>query len=140
MFEYVPSRSPCPIGRASRIFGDRWAILILREAFVGIDRFDLFMERLPISRAALTSRLKMLVEAGILERDPPKGKRAIYRLTEAGEDLFVTMTALRQWGDRWLFAEGHQPQSLPTRFGEDIAPIIATTSSGRTISAADRLI
>ncbi len=140
MFKYIPSRSPCPIGRASRILGDRWAILILREAFVGVDRFEAFLDRLPISRAALTSRLKMLVDAGIVERDPPTGKRAVYRLTAAGEDLFTTITAMRQWGDRWLFDEGHNPQSLPTRFGEDIAPVTVTTRTGKAVKAADRLL
>lgn len=140
MRSFTASRSPCPIGRASRVLGDRWALLVLREAFLGIDRFDGFMERLPISRAALTSRLKMLVDAGILERQPPTGKRATYCLTDAGQDLFPTLTALRQWSDRWLFEKGHKPLPLHTRFGEDIAPIIVTTHTGRPIKAADRSI
>ena len=140
MQSFIASRSPCPIGRASRILGDRWALLILREAFLGIDRFDAFMERLPISRAALTSRLKMLVDAGVLERDPPTGKRATYRLTDAGNDLFPTLTALRQWSDRWLFEAGHQPLPVRTRFGENVAPIMVTTASGRLVTAADRLL
>ena len=57
MKSYVPSRAPCPVGRASRVIGDRWALLILREAFLGVDRFEDFMVRLPISRAARASRL-----------------------------------------------------------------------------------
>lgn len=140
MCSFAASRSPCPIGRASRVLGDRWALLVLREAFLGVDRFDTFMERLPISRAALTSRLKMLVDAGILERQPPTGKRATYRLTEAGEDLFPMLTALRQWSDRWLFDKGHKPLPLHTRFGEDIAPVIVTTRTGKLVKAADRTI
>ena len=138
MPSYSASRSPCPIGRASRVLGDRWALLVLREAFLGVDRFDTFIERLPISRAALTSRLQMLVHAGIMERQPPTGKRATYRLTKAGEDLFPTLTALRQWADRWLFEEGHKPLPLHTRFDEDVAPVIVTTFTGRRIEAADR--
>lgn len=140
MRSFTASRSPCPIGRASRVLGDRWALLVLREAFLGVDRFDAFMERLPISRAALTSRLKMLVDAGIMERNPPAGKRAVYTLTEAGEDLFPTLTALRQWADRWLFEKGHKPLPLATRFGEDIAPVVVTTHSGRPVRAGDRSI
>ena len=105
MKSYQPSRSPCPVGRASRIVGDRWALLILREAFLGAERFDQFLERLDISRAALSSRLGILVAGGVLERVPPEGKRAVYRLTDAGHALKPTYEALRAWGDAWLFAE-----------------------------------
>jgi DNA-binding HxlR family transcriptional regulator len=109
MTAYTPSRAPCPIGRAARILGDRWAILILREAFLGVDRFDLFLDRLKISRAALSDRLAMLVAAGVLMRDPPSGKRAVYRLTESGKDLSETLAALKNWGDRWLFDSSQNP-------------------------------
>ncbi|WP_229727036.1 winged helix-turn-helix transcriptional regulator [Sphingomonas alpina] len=85
--------------------GDRWALLILREAFLGAERFEQFLDRLDISRAALTSRLGILVAAGVFERVPPEGKRAAYRLTDAGRDLRPTIEALRAWGDAWLFAE-----------------------------------
>ncbi len=109
MTAYIPSRSPCPIGRAARILGDRWAILILREAFLGVDRFDQFLSRLKISRAALSDRLAMLVAAGVLHRDPPEGKRAIYVLTNAGRDLGQTLGAIKNWGDRWLFESAPEP-------------------------------
>lgn len=102
MAHYVPSRSPCPVGRASRVIGDRWVLLILREAFLGIERFDHFLERLPISRATLTARLAMMVDAGILDRDPPAAKRATYRLTAAGRALAPTYEAIKAWGDAWL--------------------------------------
>lgn len=102
MKPYTASRSPCPIGRASRLLGDRWVLLILRDAFLGIDRFDAFIDRLGISRAALTSRLGWLVEAGLMERIPPDAARARYRLTPAGEALAPTMAAIREWGDAWL--------------------------------------
>lgn len=98
-----PSRSPCPVGRASRILGDRWVILILREAFLGATRFEEFLPNTGINRAALTSRLTALVEHGILERDPPTGKRAHYRLTEAGKELAPVMAHMREWGEKWLF-------------------------------------
>ena len=60
MKTYQPSRSPCPIGRASRVLGDRWVLLILREGFLGAERFEEFVERLGINRAALSSRLAIL--------------------------------------------------------------------------------
>lgn len=102
MKPYVPSRSPCPVGRASRVLGDRWVILILREALLGADRFDAFLDRLGISRATLTARLGLMVEAGVLERVPPDAKYARYRLTEAGRALAPTLEAMRDWGDAWL--------------------------------------
>lgn len=98
MKQYRPSQSPCPIGRASRVLGDRWAMLILREAMLGVERFEAFQARLDISRAALSSRLAILVEAGLLSRDPPGAKRAVYRLTGAGEALRPIYRDLAVWG------------------------------------------
>ncbi|MEO9461928.1 MAG: helix-turn-helix domain-containing protein [Marinomonas sp.] len=109
MKRYEPSRSPCPIGRASRILGDRWVILILREAYLGVVRFEDFMARLPISRAALASRLAMMTEAGLLQRDPPDAKRANYKLTEAGQALKPTYDAMKAWSGQHLFEEGDAP-------------------------------
>lgn len=102
MKDYVPSRSPCPVGRASRLLGDRWVLLILREAFLGVERFEDFIERLDISRAALTSRLGWMVDAGVLERVPPDARRAVYRLTDAGHALAPTYAAIKAWGEAWL--------------------------------------
>ena len=99
---YAPSRSPCPIGRASRLLGDRWVILVLREAFLGVDRFDGFVNRLGINRAALTSRLEWLVEAGLIAREPPDAKRGRYIVTESGRALMPTFAAMREWATTWL--------------------------------------
>lgn len=138
MTAYVPSRSSCPIGRASRIVGDRWALLILREAFLGVDRFDVFLERLPISRAILTSRLRLLVSSAVLSREPAQGKRAVYRLTAAGEDLRATMIALRHWGDRWLFAPDHQPVPQREHGGETIERIEERQAFGKAVNPTDK--
>ena len=102
MKNYVPSRSPCPVGRTARLLGDRWIILILREALLGATRFDDFRTNTAINRAALASRLTMLVEAGLLKRVPPGARRAEYRLTEAGEDAAPILASMRDWGTRWL--------------------------------------
>ncbi len=109
MKSYQPSSAPCPIGRASRVLGDRWAMLVMREALLGVERFADFLERLPISRAALTSRLALLCEAGLLERDPPDAKRARYVLTQAGKDLQPVYVALGAWASDHLFA-GDEPR------------------------------
>ncbi len=109
MRRYEPSRSPCPIGRASRVLGDRWIILILREMFMGCETFEDFMERLPISRAALSSRLAMLLDAGLARRDPPDAKRARYVLTPAGIALEPVYKAMGAWSTQHLFDEGDAP-------------------------------
>ncbi|MEM9502052.1 MAG: helix-turn-helix domain-containing protein [Pseudomonadota bacterium] len=113
MKSYRPSRSPCPIGRAARLLGDRWVLLILREAFLGANRFEQFVDRLGINRAALTSRLAILQEADLLERKPPEGKRARYVLTERAHALVPVYRELAEWGSDHLFGEdeprGHWP-------------------------------
>lgn len=109
MKSYKASRSPCPIYRASRVLGDRWVLLILREAFAGAERFEDFIERLRISRAALTSRLLILQEAGLMRREPPDSKRARYILTESAHALVPLYNEMAEWGTEHLFAEGETP-------------------------------
>jgi DNA-binding HxlR family transcriptional regulator len=113
MKTYTPSRAPCPVGRAARLLGDRWVLLILRDAFLGAERFEEFVERLRINRAALTSRLAILQEAGMLRRDPPEGKRARYVLTDKARALVPTFTELAGWSSDHLFAEGERPDRWP---------------------------
>ncbi len=108
MKTYQTSRSPCPIGRAARVLGDRWTLLILREAFLGAERFEEFVGRLEINRAALTSRLVILQEAGLMTREPPKGKRARYELTESALALVPLYQEMANWSSEHLFAEGER--------------------------------
>lgn len=109
MKSYRPSRSPCPIGRAARLLGDRWVLLILREAFLGAERFEQFVDRLAINRAALTSRLAILQDAGLLEREPPEGKRARYVLTDSAHALIPLYREMAEWGSQHLF-EASEPR------------------------------
>ncbi|MEM8723999.1 MAG: helix-turn-helix domain-containing protein [Pseudomonadota bacterium] len=113
MKSYRPSCSPCPIGRASRLLGDRWVLLILREAFLGADRFEQFVDRLGINRAALTSRLTILQEAGLIEREPPEGKRARYVLTDSAKALVPLYREMAEWGSEHLFDEGEPRGAWP---------------------------
>ncbi|MEO0641945.1 MAG: helix-turn-helix domain-containing protein [Pseudomonadota bacterium] len=117
MKSYRPSRSPCPVGRAARVLGDRWVILILREAFLGADRFEQFAERMGINRAALTSRLDILQAAGLMRRDPPEGKRARYTLTPKAQALEPLFHEMAQWGSEHLFEEGEPRSAWPARGG-----------------------
>ncbi|NKB16198.1 MAG: helix-turn-helix transcriptional regulator [Sphingomonadales bacterium] len=108
MKTYTPSRAPCPIARAARVLGDRWVLLILRDAFLGAERFEEFVERLGINRAALTSRLAILQEVGLLRREPPEGKRARYILTDSARALVPVFEQMAGWSSAHLFAEGER--------------------------------
>jgi DNA-binding HxlR family transcriptional regulator len=94
----------CSVFRSLDLMGDRWSILVLREAFWGTRRFEAFQRHLGIARNILTDRLNKLVEAGILERRqysdrPPRHE---YRLTPAGLELWPILITLMQWGDKHL--------------------------------------
>jgi len=107
----------CSIAQSLEIVGEWWTLLILRDAFLGVRRFDDFVERLGISRNVLTIRLDRLVGAGILERhayDEGRG-RYDYLLTDKGRALWPVMTALRQWGDDWIYGEGNEPLLIEHR-------------------------
>ena len=96
----------CTIGRTMEILGERWTLVVLREVFSGIRRFDDMRERTNIPRQVLTNRLNRLVEAGVLRRSPyqePGSRvREEYRLTAKGFDLYPVLVAVREWGDRYL--------------------------------------
>lgn len=95
---------PCPIGRAANLFGDRWTLLILRNATVGMTRFDEFKSDLGIADNILSTRLNRLVEAGVLTRVPYRDggrTRHEYRLTQSGADVLPLLHALSRWGQRY---------------------------------------
>ena len=107
----------CSIAQSLEIIGEWWTLLILRDSFLGIRRFDDFVERLGISRNVLANRLDTLVDAGVLERrsyDEARG-RYDYLLTDKGRALWPVMIALRQWGDEWIYGAGNEPLLLEHR-------------------------
>ena len=93
----------CSVARALEVVGEWWTMLIVRECLRGVTRFDQFQSRLGISSNILIQRLDRLVEADVLIRVPYQDRpiRHDYRLTDKGRDLWMTLTAIRQWGDRW---------------------------------------
>jgi DNA-binding HxlR family transcriptional regulator len=95
----------CSIASALDVVGEPWTLLIVRDAFYGVRRFDDFVRALGCPRDVLSARLKTLVDEEILSRQPYRepGKRARseYRLTPKGLELFPALLALLQWGDRW---------------------------------------
>jgi DNA-binding HxlR family transcriptional regulator len=94
----------CSIARALEIVGDRWTLLVIRDAVLGHSRFDEFLESLGIASNVLTDRLGRLVAEGVLERVPysERPERFEYRLTKKGRELGLVLIALMQWGDRHL--------------------------------------
>jgi DNA-binding HxlR family transcriptional regulator len=113
----------CSIARALEIVGERWTLLIIRDAFLGLRRFDQFQENLGIARNVLTDRLNRLVEEGILERVrySERPERFEYRLTGKGRELNIALAGLRQWGDKHL--SGKPPRVL--RRKADKKPVVA---------------
>jgi DNA-binding HxlR family transcriptional regulator len=98
----------CSVARTLELVGERWTILILRDAFFGINRFDDFQRRLGIARNTLQSRLERLVDAGLMRRVryQERPDRFEYRLTRAGVDLWPTIVSLMHWGDSHAAAAG----------------------------------
>ena len=101
----------CSIARAMEVVGDRWSILLLREAYYGVKRFDEFQYYLGVAPNIFSTRLKKFVDPGMMTRVPlpEHGGRYEYVLTEKGRDFFPAYLALKKWGDDWL-AEPAGPQ------------------------------
>ncbi len=103
----------CSIARALEVVGERWTLLIVRDALLGNTRFEQFQASLGVARNVLASRLAALVDAGVLERAPYQTRpvRYEYRLTVAGRQLFTALLALMQWGDEHRPAPGGPPRT-----------------------------
>ena len=95
----------CSIKRTLDVIGEKWTLLVIREAFYGARRFEQFLANVGCARTLLSERLATLVAHGVLQREPYREpgqrERHQYLLTEKGHDLFAAVTALMQWGDRW---------------------------------------
>ena len=107
----------CSVARALSVCGDRWTLLILRDAFLGTRRFDAFQAQLCITRHRLADRLTKLVGYGVLrkERYQERPPRDEYRLTDKGLDLFPVLAAILDWGDRYLADPEGSPLSVSHR-------------------------
>ena len=107
----------CSIARTLELVGERWTMLVLREAFLGRRRFEEYAERLGMARNVLSARLAHLVDEGVLEkvRYQDRPERFEYRLTAKGRDLWPVLSALRDYGDRHYAPDG--PPVLVTHRG-----------------------
>ena len=128
----------CPVARAIDLIGDKWSLLIVRDAFDGARSFTEFHRSLGVARNILTDRLRRLTECGVLTQQvASSGKRREYVLTESGHDLFITIVALRQWGERHAFTEGEEHSKLVTTDGSPVPTLALSTTSGQTLSPND---
>jgi len=128
----------CSLAQTLEVIGERWTLLILRDAFFGIRRFDDFQRDLGIARNILSTRLARLVEEGVLEKRSVEGSHAEYVLTDKGLDLQPVMLAMTHWGDK------HKPHPKGERLifvdratDEPIARMSAMTRDGRALRPRD---
>ncbi|MGW6441851.1 winged helix-turn-helix transcriptional regulator [Lentzea sp. NPDC055074] len=124
------------VGRALDLVGEKWTLLILREAFFGVKRYGQFVRNLNVPRPTLSARLKTLVEAGLLQRVPYAEDRDEYRLTEVGLELFPAIVILMKWGD----AHVPDPDGPPVRLdhntcGNPADAFLACRCCGEEITA-----
>ncbi|MBB4687275.1 winged helix-turn-helix transcriptional regulator [Amycolatopsis jiangsuensis] len=121
----------CPVARTLDLVGERWSLLIIRDAMDGARSFTDFQHRTGIARNILTDRLRRLVERGLLDRQTaPSGRRQLYALTDAGRDLFTVIVAMRQWGEQHAFAPGEHHSVLVDESGLPLAELRPTDSHG----------
>jgi DNA-binding HxlR family transcriptional regulator len=123
----------CSVARTLDVIGDKWSLLILRDAFYGVRRFDDFREDLGVARNVLADRLQKLVGTGVFERRqyeerPPRFE---YRLTEKGRELLPVLLAMIGWGDRWANDSGIPPVTLThTKCGSVTRPVVTCEHCG----------
>jgi len=127
----------CSVARALSVIGDRWTLMILRDCFMRVRRFEDFQKSLGLARRVLTERLTKLVEDGILKKVPYQENpvRFEYRLTEKGLDLYPVMITLVHWGDKHYAQETGPPILHHHRScGHDFRSVVACSECGETIN------
>ncbi len=130
---------PCPVARSLAVIGDRWTLLVLRECFFGVRRFEQFQERLGITRHVLAERLRKLEGEGVLTRVPYQQRplRCEYRLTDKGKDLHDVLMTLVAWAERHAppDEERGEPFTLIMRdTGKPAEPVVTDATSGQRIT------
>lgn len=129
------SEEPCPVARSVDLIGDRWSLLIVRDAFDGMRRFSDFQRSLGMAKNILSDRLRKLVDAGILAMQDASDGSAYqeYVLTSQGESLFPVVVALRQWGEQHLFAPSERHSVLIDKRTGQPVPAMALHGSDGTV-------
>jgi DNA-binding HxlR family transcriptional regulator len=131
----------CSVARTLEVVGEWWSLLIVRDALLGVRRFDDFQQRLGISRNILTQRLQRLVEQDVLARVPYQDNppRYEYVLTAKGRDLWLVLAAMRQWGDQWEPLEAGTMAVLVHRAGcgQEMTVVPTCSECGAVVTRED---
>jgi DNA-binding HxlR family transcriptional regulator len=131
---------PCSMSRTLAVVGDRWTLLILRDCFLGVRRFDAFERRIGLTRHLLADRLKKLVEHGVLVKVPYQQKplREEYRLTEKGLALHPVILSLVSWGDTWMADERGAPiEHYHKGCGQRMKPVMVCSECAEPVGPRD---
>ena len=131
---------PCSVARTVAVIGDRWTLMILRDCFLGVRRFEDFERRLGISRSIVAERLKALVEEGVLRREAYQDRplRHEYRLTEKGLALHPVIMAIVHWGDVHCAGEAGPPLLHRHKAcGCDFSPVMTCSECGEPVTGRD---
>jgi len=133
-------REACSVARTLSVIGDRWTLLVLREAFLRVRRFEEFERRLGITRHILAARLKQLVREGVMLRVlyQARPKRYEYRLTQKGLDLHMVLMAIVHWGDLHMANAQGRPKLFEHRAcGQLFDPVLACSACHGVVTARD---
>lgn len=127
---------PCSVAQFLEVAGEWWSMLVVRDAFLGVTRFDDFRDRLGISRNVLTQRLEHLVEHDVLVRVPYQDNpaRYDYRLTDKGRAMWPVLVAMRQWGDEWAAPDGPPVVSTHTACGHTTTAVMVCDHCGEPLA------
>ncbi len=129
----------CSVARTLEIVGEKWALLAVREVFLGNGRFDEMVRRTGAPRDTMAARLRALVGAGILERRlySEHPARFEYHLTEAGRDLYPVILTLMRWGDKYLAGPAGAPLLLEHHCGHRLSAELVCRACGEQVVAGD---
>jgi DNA-binding HxlR family transcriptional regulator len=129
----------CSVAQCLEVVGEWWSMLVVRDAFLGVTRFDDFQRRLGISRNILNDRLTTLVDSGVLVRVPysEHPPRHDYRLTDKGRDLWPVLTAMRQWGDKYAAPAGPPLRVTHRACGAVTEAVLVCSSCGERLGPRD---
>ncbi|MEV7196026.1 helix-turn-helix domain-containing protein [Streptomyces sp. NPDC093510] len=130
---------PCSIADALALVGEKYSLLVLREVCLGNERFDQLVRNIGAPRDVLATRLRRLVEAGVLEKVSysERPQRFLYRPTRAGLELEPVLMTLMAWGDRHLRGDADRPMVLEHSCGHELVPVVTCSACGDTVRHDD---
>jgi DNA-binding HxlR family transcriptional regulator len=131
-------REVCSAARALEVVGERWSLLILRNAaFAGVTRFTDFQQRLGIAPNVLTARLDLFVSEGLMEVAPAQSGYGEYSLTQKGLEIVPVIVALTEWGDRWQARQGPPIEYEHDRCGGHVRSVLHCDDCRNEVAAED---